>query len=177
VTDLKGKHAYFVVAHRGFRDEELLEPKAALEAAGVRVTICSSALGEAHGMLGALVSPERLYSAIKLEDADALVFVGGEGATEYWDDRTAQRLAREAVAKQKVLGAICFAGSLLANAGVLEGRRATAFPSRAAHLRAKGALFVGEPVVRDGRVVTADGPASARAFGNALVEALDGGAP
>lgn len=174
MSPLAGKHAYLVVAHRGFRDEELSEPRAALEAAGARVTVASSALGTAHGMLGATVTPDLLYSAISLASADALVFVGGEGATEFWDDRTAHRLAKEAVAQRKVLGAICYASSVLANAGVLEGRRATAFPTRAAHLRAKGCSFVAEPVVRDGRIVTGDGPGSVRAFGQLLVETLAG---
>jgi protease I len=175
MSTLAGKHAVFVIAFRGFRDEELLEPTAHLASLGARVTVASSALGEAHGMLGARVTPDVLYSALRVRDLDALVFVGGEGAVEYWDDKTAQRLARDAVSEKKVLGAICFAGSLLANAQVLEGRKATAFPTRLDHLRAKGALVRNEPVVTDGNLVTAQGPEAAAAFGRALAQALGGG--
>src|SRR5437588_11818100 len=113
---LAGKRAVFVIAFRNFRDEELLEPSAALEAEGAKVLVASSALGKASGMLGAEVEPDLLYTAIRLDELDALVFIGGEGAAEYWDDRAAHKLAREAQAKGKVLGAICFAPSTLAHA-------------------------------------------------------------
>jgi protease I len=166
-----GKRAFFVIAHRGFRDEELLEPKSVLEAAGVRCAVASSALGPALGMLGARVQPDLLYTAIP-SDADALVFVGGEGASEYWDDRTAHRLAREALTGGRVVGAICFGPSTLANARLLEGRNATAYASRKGHLVAQGARWSNDAVVRDGSLVTANGPEAARAFGEALLAAL-----
>jgi protease I len=38
-----------------------------------------------------------------------------------------------------------------------------------------GAVFVDQPVVVSGRIVTANGPAAARDFGKALVEVLSGG--
>jgi protease I len=169
---LSGKRAVFVIAFRNFRDEELLEPRAALEAEGVAVRVASSALGTAEGMLGARVEPDLLYTAIRLDELDALVFVGGEGAAEFFEDRAAHKLARGAQEKRKVLGAICFAPSVLANAGLLEGRRATCFATRKGHLQARGALVTGEPATRDGLLVTGEGPKSAKAFGAALVEAL-----
>ncbi len=172
MSRLAGKRAVFVIAFRNFRDEELLEPKAALEAAGAKTLVASSALGAAEGMLGARVTPDLLYTAIRLDELDALVFVGGEGAAEYWDDRAAHELAKKAQAQGKVLGAICFAPSTLANAGLLEGRRATCFATRKGHLLARGAIFTGEPATRDGKLVTGEGPAAAKAFGEALVQAL-----
>jgi protease I len=172
VRPLEGRSVLFVIAHRGFRDEELLVPRRIIEEAGARVAVASSALGPASGMMGAEVEPDLLYSAARAKEWDGLVLVGGVGATEYFPDRTAHRLARDAVAEGKVVGAICYAGSILAEAGVLDGRSATAFPTRKDHLLSKGAKFTGEAVTRDGRVVTASGPEAAEAFGRALVEAL-----
>ncbi|MEZ0227299.1 MAG: DJ-1/PfpI family protein, partial [Planctomycetota bacterium] len=155
MSRLAGKRVVFVIAFRSFRDEELLEPRAALDSAGATTLVASSALGTAEGMLGARVEPDLLYTAVRVDDLDALVFVGGEGAAEYWEDRAAHKLAKEAQAKGKLLGAICFAPSTLANAGLLEGRKASCFATRKGHLVARGAIVTNEPVTTDGRLVTA----------------------
>jgi protease I len=169
---LAGRSILFIIAHRGYRDDELEMPRRILEEAGARVVLASSALSSASGTLGGEAYPDILYSAARVRDFDGLVFVGGSGATEYFPDRTAHRLAQEAVAQGKVLGAICYAGSILAEAGVLTGLKATASPSRRDHLLARGATWTGEEVTRDGRVVTAQGPEAAPAFGRTLVEAF-----
>lgn len=169
---LEGKRALLVIAHEGFREEELDAPRRALEGAGARVVVASSSLAPARGMHGGEAAPDLLYCAARVDDLDALVFVGGVGAAEYVPDRTAHRLAREALQQGKVVGAICYAASILAEAGLLEGRPATGWPAREAHLRARGAVWTGEPVTVAGRVVTGRGPDDAEAFARALVAAL-----
>ena len=64
---------------------------------------------------------------------------------------------------------------MLARAGVLAGKRATAYPAQSAIIELKrgGATYVVEPVVRDGTIVTASGPEAAAAFGAALATLLE----
>lgn len=174
MPELSGKRVVMVIARERFRDEELLEPSALLEEAGVMVTIASSSLEEATGMLGAHVKPDVLLTDVSADDYDAVVFVGGAGASGYFDDPTAHALARTADEQGKVLAAICIAPSTLANAGLLQGRRATCWSSEAANLKAKGAQYTGAPVERDGFIITGVGPQAAREFGQALVQALAG---
>jgi protease I len=169
---LTGKRLVLVIAHHGYREEELDEPRRVLERAGALVTVASSSLGAAQGMSGGTCQPDLLYSAVQTDDLDALVFVGGTGAAEYFPDHTAHRLAREVAQQEKVLGAICFGSSTLANAGVLEGLKATCYPTREVHLRSKGAITTGEAVTVTGKIVTGRGPEDARAFAEALVAAL-----
>lgn len=166
---LPGARALLVIAHDGFREEELEAPRRALEAAGARVRVASSSLGPARGAGGGQATPDVLYCAVRPDDLDLLVFVGGEGAAEYFFDHTAHRLAREALQAGKLVGAQGYASSILAEAGLLEGRPATAWPTREAHLRARGAAFTGAPVTVDGRVITGRGPHDAPAFAQALV--------
>ena len=161
-----------MIAHQGYRDEELELPRRALEAAGVEVRVASSSLAPAQGMQGGTVQPDLLYCAARPEDYAALVFVGGYGAAEYFPDRTAHQLAREALRQGRVLGAICYGSSVLAEAGLLEGRRATGWPGREAHLRERGAVWSGAAVEVDGALVTGRGPEEAQAFADALVAAL-----
>lgn len=173
----RAKQAVFIIAHQDFRDEELLTPRRMLEEAGVKLTVASSALTPARGMLGATVEPDLLVKEVKPAEYDAVIYVGGVGAQEYWDDKQAQEIARQAVAQSKVLGAICLAPVTLANAGVLNGKRATVWPSEGGRLTAKGARYTGNEVEAEGRIITASGPEAAEEFGRALLDALKGQEP
>jgi protease I len=168
-----GKKVVLVIAHKNFRDEELAEPMEVLESAGVEVTIASSSLEPAKGKLGAVVAPDILIDDIDARDFDAVVFIGGGGSSEYFESPVAHSIAREAASSGKLVGAICIAPSTLANAGLLDGKNATSYPSEEGNLKSKGASFTGAGVEVDGRIVTADGPSSAREFGRALVRALE----
>lgn len=167
-----GKKVLMVIARQRFRDEELFEPKKVLEERGAKVVIASSSLGTATGMLGATAKPEILLKDVKVEEYDAVVFVGGTGAQEYWSDETAHRIARETVAKNKVLGAICVAPVTLANAGLLAGKKATAFSSEVSKLKARGALYTGSDVEVDGNIITGESPGAAKKFGLAVAKVL-----
>ncbi len=164
-----------IIAQNGFRDEELKEPREILTQKGIKVTIASSSLNTAKGMLGARAKPEIILSELKVEDYDAVIFVGGIGAKQYWDDPAAHRIAREALKKKKVLGAICIAPVILANAGILSGKKATVWESEAKRLKEKGATYTSKPVEVDGKIVTGSGPQAAKQFGQAIAKLLTEG--
>lgn len=170
VSDEEGKKAVLIVAHRDFRDEEYKEPREVLEEAGVGVTVACSQPGVAQGKLGMTVKPDITIDQIDVDEFDIIVFVGGPGSAEYFDDSIAHQIARDAVEKDKVLGAICIAPATLANAGVLKGKRATVFSSEVSALEAGGAIYTAKSVEKDGKIVTANGPAAANEFGEALLE-------
>ena len=174
LPNLEGKRVVMVIAHRDFRDEELLKPKALLEKAGARVTVASSSLEPATGALGAKVTPDVLLEDVDASEYEAVVFIGGPGAKEYWDDRTAHRLARQAAERGRVVAAICIAPVTLANAGLLDGRKATVWKSESGRLRAQGADYTGAEVEVQGRLITSNGPEAAEEFGKAIAEALAG---
>ncbi len=167
------KRVVLIIAHKDFRDEEYSEPRTALESRGFQLTVASSSLETATGMLGTRVKPDILVSDIVVDDYAAIVFVGGVGAAEYWDDPIAHRIAQEAVAQGKVLAAICIAPVTLARAGVLQGKRATVFASETDKVQAGGATCTSESVVRDGLIITANGPGAARQFGETIAAALE----
>jgi len=171
---VQAKKAVMIIAHQNFRDEELLSPRRILEQAGLTVKVASSSLSPAKGMLGATVTPDVLVKDVDVAEYDAVIFVGGIGAQEYWDDKTAQDIAQKAAAENRVLGAICMAPVTLANAGVLKGKKATVWHSEGGRLMAKGANYTGSDVEVAGRVVTANGPEAAEGFGQAILAALGG---
>ena len=166
------KKVVMIVAQGDFRDEELLEPKAILERNGIEVKIASTSLSSARGMLGAEVKPDMLVSDINIRDFAALIFIGGIGASQYWNDPLAHRLIQEAIGSDRLVAAICIAPVTLAKAGVLRGKRATVWSSEAAQLESAGADYTGRPVERDGNIITASGPTAAREFADEILEAI-----
>lgn len=169
---IEEKKVVMIIAQRNFRDEELEEPKAILEENGIKVTIASSSKDTAIGMLGATVKPDMLISEIKIEEYDAIIFVGGQGASYYWNDPTAHKIAEQAIEKGKIVAAICIAPVTLANAGILKDKKATVWPSQANKLIEKGAIYTGTKVEVDDNIITAVGPEQAEEFGEAIVKAL-----
>ena len=169
---LKMKNAVMIVAQENFRDEELLQPKEILEKNGIEVKIASTTLEEIKGMLGAAVKPDILLSDLDYRKFDAVIFIGGNGASQYWDDPLAHELARLALNNNKVVAAICIAPVTLGRAGLLKGRRATVWNSEAKQLQALGANYTARPVEKDANIITAAGPFAAREFGEEISRAL-----
>jgi protease I len=169
---LGGKKVVMIIAPQNFRDEELLQPKGILTEKGAEVMVASASLETAKGMLGVEVKPDMLVSEIKPEDWDAIILIGGTGASHYWDDLSIHSMLNEAVKQNKIVGAICIAPVTLANSGILSGKKATVFSSETQKLVDKGAECTGKDVERDGNIITASGPQAAKEFGNAVARAL-----
>ena len=161
-----------IIASQNFRDEELLIPKKLFEKEGYEVTIASTSLKPCKGMLGAVVTPQVVIDEVKVDDYSAVVFVGGVGAQEYFNHPGAHRIAKEGVSRGKIIGAICLAPVILAEAGVLKGKKATVWASEGKTLEAKGAHYTGKSVEVDGDISTASGPQAAEEFGKSIISLL-----
>ncbi len=174
MADLAGKKVLMVVAPTNFRDEEAFIPQKILKNAGASVVIASDGVAQAKGMYGRTVVVEEDISRSGTSGYEGVIFVGGSGASAYFHHPAALNLAKNFSQAGKVVGAICIAPTILANAGLLSGKKATAFSTESGNLIAKGAEYTKEPVTVDGKIVTAHGPEAAEEFGKKLVEVLGG---
>lgn len=168
------RKAALIVASENFLDEELFETKRVLDTAGIQTVIASTRMGVIRGALGNIAEANILVGQLRLEDYDAIIFIGGLGAAEYVANPAALNLAREAVRQRKILAAIGTAPTILANAGVLSGIRATSFLSERNRLILAGALYTGAPTEEDRSIITASGPAASIQFGRVIADALTG---
>jgi protease I len=168
------KRVLMVIAPEAFRDEEYQQPREEFRKAGFEVVTASTMEGEALGMLGGTAIAEKTIDNVDAGSFDAVVFVGGSGASIYFENAMAHQLARKAAGQRKVVAAICISPTILANAGVLKGKKATVFREKRLIeiLKTKGATYTGADVEKDGNVITGSGPHAARRFGQAIVEAL-----
>ena len=82
-------------------------------------------------------------------------------------DETVDRVIREFAAAGKLVSAICAAPSVLGQAGLLEGKKATCHPGFEDKLL--GATWLEEPVVVDGNIITSRGMGTAIAFALEIV--------
>lgn len=174
---LENKKIAMIVAFRDFRDAEYFVPKEVVEAAGAEVKTASNKRGTAIGADGGEAEVDLLISEINPADFDAVVFVGGPGALENLDNEESYKLARETVSQGKVLASICISPVILAKAGVLKEKKATVWSSPLDKepikiLEQNGAIYEDKPVVVDGKIITANGPAAAREFGEKIIELL-----
>lgn len=160
------------IAFQGFRDEEYIEPKKVLEAAGHKVDTVSTAKGEARGKFRLTAQVDKTVDEIDPAAYDALTLVGGPGALEHLDNPKVHALFRKAAELGKLLGAICISPVVLAHAGLLKGRTVTGFPDGEAEVRKAGGKFTGSELEIDGKLITASGPVPAKKYGQALAEAL-----
>ena len=175
VQRLSGRRILMVIAPAQFRDEELLEAKKIFLQEGAEVIIASSKMGEIRGMLGGVATPDILISDVKPEQYDACVIVGGMGApTHLWNDIELHEIIRSMEPADKLIAAICLSGAVLAKAGILEDRKATVWATEEslAALKEGRAIYLKEHVVRDGMIITADGPEAAKKFGQTIVDTL-----
>lgn len=166
----------YVFLAPGFEEIEAIAPVDLMRRAGIDVM--TVAVGESRHVTGAhgvTIEADLLLDDEDMSDADLLVAPGGmPGAKNLADSAKVCRLFKAQVERGALVGAICAAPAvLLARIGVLDGKKATCYPGFDDDLTALGATYVAdERVVRDGNIITSNGPSSALLFGLALVEAL-----
>jgi len=169
---LKDKTILLIIASKDFRDEEYAAPRAIFENYGAKVVVASSKMDVSTGVNGAKVKPDILLKDARIRDYNAFVFVGGPGAKEYFDDPTAHTIAANAYASRKPVAAICIAPVILANSGILGGKKATVSEGESGRLQEEGAIYTGADVEVFGNVITANGPEAAEKFAEAVAAML-----
>ncbi|MBD3389635.1 DJ-1 family protein [Candidatus Micrarchaeota archaeon] len=176
-----GKKVLLIIPAENYRDEELEIPKKYFGGEGLEITIASTMAGECSGMMGGTATAEKALEDVNVGEYDAVAFIGGSGTPSLRSNERALEIAREANGQGKVLGALCWAPTTLAKAGVLEGKKATVWfgddPEYGMKtdkvLEKYGATYTGEGCTVDGDTVTADGPDNAENFAREIVKALN----
>jgi protease I len=157
-----------------FNEQEFEPALRRLSLAGIETRLVAADSGVAVSMSQLVVRLDLALRDVNAADYAGLVLIGGSGAAIYWDDTLLQARCREFANSGKVVAAIGIAPVTLARAGVLKGRRATVFHDRTTvdWLRQAGAEFSFNGVVADCNVITAAPSEQARAFGQAVADAV-----
>ncbi len=157
----------------GFEEIEAMAIIDVLRRAGIEVTAAGLHSGPIQGAHRVKVVADATIDTISADDFDMIILPGGQpGSDNLNANERVRTLIRDFNAKGKLTGAICAAPYVLAAAGILEGKKATSFPSYSGKLA--GAIYQEKTVVEDGKIMTSRGPGTAVYFALAIAERLVG---
>lgn len=171
---LNGKHVALLI-----EDEyQILEgwyPKLRLEEAGARVSVIGSGTKKSYDSKEHYpMDTDASAAEVSAADFDAVVVPGGFAPDNMRLHPEMVNLVRDVHAEGRLVAAICHGGWMLVSAGVLKGgRRATGYAPIRDDVQNAGGVWVDEPVVQDGNIITSRTPVDLPAFGAALVAYLE----
>jgi protease I len=166
-----------VLATDGFEQAELVKPVEGLRAEGAKVEVISPNTGEIQGYnhqdKGDKTRVDRALAEAKPADYDALVLPGGVINPDALRlEPKAIAFIRDFVQSGKPISAVCHGPWTLIDAGGVNGRKVTSWPSLKVDLTNAGANWVDEEVVVDGPLVTSRKPDDLPAFVAKTVEVV-----
>jgi protease I len=98
------------------------------------------------------------FAEVKAEDYDALLIPGGRAPEYLRMNKQVLTIVQHFSRADKPIAAVCHGAQLLAAAGVIRGKRVSAYPACAAEVELAGATFADiavDQAVTDGKLVTA----------------------
>jgi 4-methyl-5(b-hydroxyethyl)-thiazole monophosphate biosynthesis len=144
-----------------------------LRRGGIDVVVAGLQPGPVKASRGVVLLPDVTLDEALDRDYDMIVLPGGAGgAQRLGEDARIASLLRHMAAQSKYTAAICAAPKVLAEAGLLSGRRATSFPGWLDGV--SGVSYSEQAVVIDDRLVISRGPGTAMDFALQLIELLAG---
>ncbi|WP_445491513.1 DJ-1/PfpI family protein [Niallia sp. 03133] len=169
------KKVLLIIPPERFNEDELFQPKEALENAGVKVTIASTKKGEITGDYQGKTNVEVIFSEVTATDYDALAVIGGSGTNDHlWGNQELLSYLKQAHEQNVLVTGICAGAVTVVKTGLLTGRKATCYPVdvQKNELKAHNVEYVEQHVVSHDDIITGDGPDGAKEFGKSLVKAL-----
>ncbi|MBP1162411.1 type 1 glutamine amidotransferase domain-containing protein [Rhodococcus sp. PvR099] len=168
-------HRVAILATDGVEQDELIEPRRAVEEAGAAVTLISLEPGEIQAFRADVQQADRfpvdlVVSRASVDDFDGLILPGGTmNPDRLRVDDHAVAFVRHFVHVGKPVGAIGHGPWMLLEADVVGGRTLTSWPSLRTDIINAGGSHVNEKVVVDRNLITSRGPADLHWFCAAIV--------
>jgi protease I len=173
--ELDGKKIAILTADEGVEQVELEQPRQAVEDAGAEVELISPGGDQVqafnHLDKSDTFTADRKVADASASDYDGLLLPGGVANPDQLRmDEDAVGFVRDFFEAGKPVAAICHAAWTLVEAGVVEGRTLTSFPSVKTDIRNAGGEWVNEEVVVDAGLVTSRNPDDLPAFNAKAIE-------
>jgi 4-methyl-5(b-hydroxyethyl)-thiazole monophosphate biosynthesis len=157
----------------GFEELEAVAVIDILRRAGLEVVSAGTISGPISSARNVAILPDKLLDEVTEEVFDLIVLPGGlDGTENLAKDQRVVKMLQKQLGSGRAIGAICAAPTVLDRYGLAQGKTITCHPT-CRHAIQK-AQFSEDRVVRDGLLVTSQGPGTAIEFALNLVELLMG---
>jgi protease I len=162
-----------ILVENGYEELELWVPYYRFLEAELDVVLVGPEAGCTYtGKHGLPARADVSFVDARLDNVQAVLIPGGWAPDRLRVHEAAVDLVRRAYGRGTVVAAICHAGSVLISAGIVRSKRVTSCRSIRDDLRAAGAIWVDEPVVIDGSLITSRTPADLPKFFPAVFSAV-----
>jgi protease I len=156
-----------------YEDLELWYPKLRLEEAGFVTRLAAPEVKIYTGKHGYPAVADLRLADARCEDFAGLLIPGGFMPDKLRRDAKVLSLTREFFEQGKLVAFICHGGWIPISAKILKGRRATGSRGIKDDLENAGAIWVDEPVVVDGNLLSSRTPKDLAPFAKAMVDFLN----
>lgn len=169
-----------IMATDGFEQSELMTPLQKLREAGAWVQVAAPKGSEIRGWndkeWGESIAVDLDIRSVDPSDYHCLVLPGGQMNPDTLRlNEDAIDLILDFLHAGKIVAAICHAPWLLVEAGVVEGRELTSWPSIRTDVENAGGQWVDKAVVVDDTIITSRSPADLDAFVAKIIEEIETG--
>jgi protease I len=162
-----------ILVDNGFEDIEFLYPFYRLQEAGLEVEVVGHKIGESYsGKKGASVMSDKSPNDLNLEDYEVMIIPGGWAPDRMRTKTEMVDLVKKVMKKGLVVGAICHGAQMLVEADTVKSRRLTCVRSVSTDVKNAGGLYLDEPVVTDGNLVTSRFPQDLPLWMPAIIKLL-----
>ncbi len=175
---MKKERRFLQLVDDSFEDLELWYPVLRAREAGITVDLAGREKGRTYiGKYGVPATPTLDYSEVNPDEYDGVFIPGGWAPDRLRRYPELLAIVRRMDETGKILAQICHAGWVLISADVLKGRAVTGTVAIRDDLVNAGAIWKDDPVVVDGRLVSAQGPQDLPRYMEAILTLLESDRP
>ena len=159
----------------GFEEIEALTQVDYLRRAGIDITTLGIDKEFITGSKGITVKADMTIENVNADDATMIILPGGlMGVEGISTSKRAVEIIKKAYQNNTYIAAICAAPTILANLGMLKGKKCVCYPSMQTELEENGGIVCDEAVAVDGKIITARAAGASEEFAFAIIELLKG---
>lgn len=155
---LKKSERILIITADNTQDLEFFYPYYRLNEEGYHVDVATPKGGSFKGKMGMGLKDTRAITDVRAQDYALLYIPGGKAPAELRENDQVIALVKQFAASGKPIAAICHGPQVLVTAGLVRGRKISAYPEVRKEIEEAGGQWADEALAIDGTFITARVP-------------------